>query len=49
MAERLANLVNYFLVQLVAPKATDLKVENPQKYAWKPKELLIQIIQVRYH
>lgn len=47
MAERLANMVNYFLAQLVGPKCLELKVKNPEKYHFQPRELLIQIIRVR--
>lgn len=45
MAERLANMINYFLAQLVGPKCMELKVKHPEKYDFQPRVLLVQIVQ----
>ena len=44
--DRLAAMLNFNLVQLVGPKCTDLKVKNPEKYGFKPKDLLRDIVDV---
>jgi ubiquitin conjugation factor E4 B len=42
-------MLNYNLVQLVGPKCTDLKVKNPEKYSFNPKNLLSDIIDIYLH
>ena len=44
--DRLAAMLNFNLVLLVGPKCTDLKVRNPEKYGFNPKQLLSDIIDV---
>lgn len=47
--ERVASLLNYFLVQLVGPKCAELKVKNPEKYNFDPKWLLRKIVAIYLH
>lgn len=47
--ERVASLLNYFLVQLVGPKCAELKVRNPEKYNFDPKWLLRKIVAIYLH
>lgn len=44
--DRLAAMLDYNLEALVGPKCQELKVKNPEKYKFKPKELLSDILQV---
>lgn len=46
IADRLAAMLDYNLVQLVGPKCTELKVKNPEKYHFRPRNLLSEIIDV---
>jgi len=41
--ERIASMLNYFLFQLVGPQRKALKVKEPEKYEFRPKELLSQV------
>lgn len=43
MVERLAAMLNYFLLQLTGPQRKVLKVKDPEKYGFKPRELLGQV------
>ncbi|CDR39159.1 CYFA0S03e00298g1_1 [Cyberlindnera fabianii] len=43
---RLASMLDYNLDALVGPKCAGLKVSDPQKYDFNPKELLVSISQV---
>ncbi|XP_026460034.1 probable ubiquitin conjugation factor E4 [Papaver somniferum] len=49
MVERIANMLNYFLVQLVGPKRNSLNIENAEKYRFKPRTLLRKIISIYVH
>lgn len=49
MVERIAGMLNYFLLQLVGPKRKLLRVANPEKYDFRPKELLSQIVDIYVH
>ena len=49
MEQRVAAMLNYFLLFLAGPERTKLKVKDPEKYGWKPKELLGMITQVYVH
>lgn len=42
-AERIAAMLNYFLLQLVGPQRNTLRVKDPEKYEFRPKELLAQV------
>lgn len=46
LVDRFAAMLDYNLDALVGPKCGDLKVENPEKYSWKPRELLKSIIHI---
>lgn len=37
-------MLNYFLMQLVGPRRNALKLKEPEKYEFRPKELLCQVI-----
>lgn len=40
IVDRLASMLNYNLVSLVGPKCGELKVKEPEKYSFHPKQLL---------
>lgn len=46
LVDRLAAMLDYNLDALVGSKCGDLKVPNPEKYGFKPRELLRSIIEV---
>ena len=46
MVERVAAMLNYFLLYLAGPERRQLKIKNPEKYGWDPKELLGMILDV---
>ncbi|ODQ78526.1 hypothetical protein BABINDRAFT_9297 [Babjeviella inositovora NRRL Y-12698] len=46
IVDRLAGMLDYNLAALVGPKCRDLKVANPEKYAFDPKQLLGHFAQV---
>lgn len=46
MVARLAAMLNYFLLYLTGPERKGLKMKDPSKYNWNPKELLAQICRV---
>lgn len=46
LVERIASMLNYFLLQLVGPERRALKVKDPEKYEFRPKELLSQIVEI---
>jgi len=46
LIDRVASMLNYFLVQLAGPKMMELKVKNPEKYNFDPKWLLAKIVKV---
>lgn len=46
MVERVAAMLNYFLLFLAGPERRQLKIKNPEKYGWDPKELLATISDV---
>eukprot|EP00879_Flechtneria_rotunda_P016797 GHRR01017581.1.p1 GENE.GHRR01017581.1~~GHRR01017581.1.p1 ORF type:complete len:531 (+),score=180.79 GHRR01017581.1:2040-3632(+) len=43
MVDRLAAMLNYFLLYLTGPQRKMLKLKDPEKYHFKPKALLAQI------
>ncbi|KAL3691495.1 hypothetical protein R1sor_005146 [Riccia sorocarpa] len=49
MVERIAAMLNYFLMQLVGPQRKALKLKEPEKYEFRPKELLSQIVDIYVH
>ncbi|KAF8399550.1 hypothetical protein HHK36_015417 [Tetracentron sinense] len=49
MVERVANMLNYFLLQLVGPQRKSLSLKDPEKYEFRPKKLLKQIVDIYVH
>ncbi|XP_077211467.1 putative ubiquitin conjugation factor E4 [Tasmannia lanceolata] len=49
MVERVANMLNYFLLQLVGPQRKALSLKDPEKYEFRPKQLLKQIVDIYVH
>merc|ERR1712176_567343 len=49
MVERVAGMLNYFLVYLAGPERRKLKVKNPEKYGFNPREMLHQIVSIYLH
>lgn len=41
--ERVASMLNYFLLQLVGPQRKSLSLKDPEKYEFRPKLLLKQV------
>ena len=46
IVQRLADMLDYNLDAMVGPRSSDLKVENPAEYGFKPIELLAEIVDV---
>ncbi|KAI3946325.1 hypothetical protein MKW98_010449 [Papaver atlanticum] len=49
MVDRIANMLNYFLVQLVGPKRNSLHLKSAEKYGFEPRILLRKIISIYVH
>ncbi|GAA0149185.1 ubiquitin-protein ligase [Lithospermum erythrorhizon] len=49
MVERVASMLNYFLLQLVGPQRKSLSLKDPEKYEFRPKDLLKQIVKIYVH
>ncbi|XP_061977724.1 probable ubiquitin conjugation factor E4 [Populus nigra] len=49
MVDRVANMLNYFLLQLVGPQRKSLTLKDPEKYEFRPKQLLEQIVCIYVH
>lgn len=46
--ERVASMLNYFLLQLVGPQRKSLTLKDPEKYEFRPKQLLKQVSASRF-
>ncbi|CAN1163011.1 Probable ubiquitin conjugation factor E4 [Linum perenne] len=46
MVERVASMLNYFLLQLVGPQRKSLTLKDPEKYEFRPRQLLKQIVKI---
>lgn len=46
VVDRLAAMLNFNLVALCGPRCSELKVRNPEKYRFNPKELLNNLVQI---
>lgn len=46
IVDRLAGMLNYNLVILVGPRYNELKVKDPERYQFDPKELLFQLCSI---
>jgi len=49
IVDRLAAMLDYNLQALVGPKYSELKVREPEKYKFNPRELLSDILQVYFN
>ncbi|KAJ6960094.1 ubiquitin conjugation factor E4 isoform X2 [Populus alba x Populus x berolinensis] len=50
MVDRVATMLNYFLLQLVGPQRRSLTLKDPEKYEFRPKQLLKQVsLIVQFH
>ncbi|XP_048766609.1 ubiquitin conjugation factor E4 B-like [Ostrea edulis] len=49
LTDRLAAMLNFNLQQLCGSKCKNLKVKNPEKYGWEPKELLNRLTDIYLH
>ncbi|KAI5591797.1 hypothetical protein BDE02_04G107800 [Populus trichocarpa] len=49
MVDRVASMLNYFLLQLVGPQRKSLTLKDPEKYEFRPKQLLEQIVCIYVH
>ncbi|KAF9663780.1 hypothetical protein SADUNF_Sadunf17G0087600 [Salix dunnii] len=47
--DRVANMLNYFLLQLAGPQRKSLTLKDPEKYEFRPKQLLKQIVHIYVH
>ena len=46
IVDRLAAMLDYNLDALAGPRCQDLKVTQPEKYGWRPRQLLTDIIDI---
>jgi len=46
LRDRVACMLNYFLVSIAGPKMSNLKVANPEKYSFRPKDLLALVTDI---
>jgi ubiquitin conjugation factor E4 B len=46
IVERLAAMMDYNLTALAGPRCTELKVQNPDKYRFRPKTLLTDLLTI---
>ncbi|XWS32925.1 hypothetical protein CRYUN_Cryun22dG0032500 [Craigia yunnanensis] len=46
MVERVVSMLNYFLLQLVGPQRKSLTQKDPEKYEFRPKVLLKQMVRI---
>ncbi|KAF9608287.1 hypothetical protein IFM89_008572 [Coptis chinensis] len=49
MVERVANMLNYFMLKLVGTKRNSLALKHPERYQFQPKELIKQIARIYVH
>lgn len=49
MVSRLAEMLNYLLERLCGQRCNDLKVSDPSKVSWRPRQLLKRIIDIYVH
>ncbi|PRQ32515.1 putative aminoacyltransferase, E1 ubiquitin-activating enzyme [Rosa chinensis] len=49
MVERVASVLNYFLLQLVGPKRKSLNLKDPEKCKFHPEQLIKQIVYIYVH
>ena len=49
LVNRISQMLNHFLQQLVGPKCSNLKVRDPERYHFYPKRLLLEIASTIVH
>jgi ubiquitin conjugation factor E4 B len=49
IVDRLAAMLDLNLETLVGPKRSELKVQNPEKYRFDPKQLLCELVDIYLH
>lgn len=49
MVSRIAEMLNYLLVRLCGRRCSDLKVSEPEKVFWKPRQLLTRMMRTYIH
>eukprot|EP00297_Palpitomonas_bilix_P014129 CAMPEP_0113885182 /NCGR_PEP_ID=MMETSP0780_2-20120614/10753_1 /TAXON_ID=652834 /ORGANISM="Palpitomonas bilix" /LENGTH=231 /DNA_ID=CAMNT_0000873049 /DNA_START=36 /DNA_END=728 /DNA_ORIENTATION=- /assembly_acc=CAM_ASM_000599 len=49
LRDRISSMLNYFLFKLTGPQCSNLKVQNPEKYDFHPKELLRRLLTIYLH
>eukprot|EP01087_Luapelamoeba_hula_P019356 TRINITY_DN6399_c1_g1_i1.p1 TRINITY_DN6399_c1_g1~~TRINITY_DN6399_c1_g1_i1.p1 ORF type:complete len:1181 (-),score=268.98 TRINITY_DN6399_c1_g1_i1:450-3992(-) len=49
LMDRLAAMLGDLLAQLAGPKCANLRVSNPEKYHFKPRELLTKLVDIYTH
>ena len=49
VVDRVATMLNYFLDQLAGPNQSNLRVANPDKYHFKPRVILGQLVDIYLH
>jgi ubiquitin conjugation factor E4 B len=49
IVDRLAAMMDYNLVALVGPRCSELAVSNPEKYRFRPKVLLLELVEIYLH
>jgi len=46
MVERIAGMLDYFLLYLAGPERKTLRIQDPERYGFRPKELLTMIADI---
>ncbi|KAI5300667.1 hypothetical protein KEM55_005890 [Ascosphaera atra] len=46
IVQRFADMLDYNLSVMVGPRSSELRVENPAEYGWRPRELLSGLVDV---
>lgn len=49
LEERLVSMLNCVLVKLAGPRGLELKVNNPEQYRFRPKEMLKEVVETLMH
>jgi ubiquitin conjugation factor E4 B len=49
MVERIAGMLDYFMMFLAGPERKKLRIKDPERLGFKPKELLTQITDIYLH
>lgn len=49
LEDRLVSMLNSVLVKLAGPRGLELKVNNPEQYKFRPKEMLKEIVETLLH